>query len=154
LENSKCDNKGEIIMSYDNTCFHCTKDQRLQDLMIEIAELEISTLYLFKEQTYKGRCLLSLKGHKSDLFELADEELRLYTKDLARAAKAIHLACKPDRINYGAYSDNLLHLHFHIVPKYKGGYSWGSTFEMMPDNKIALSAVEYEQLVHLIKANL
>ncbi|MBP2657589.1 MAG: Cwf19-like, domain 1-containing protein [Firmicutes bacterium] len=141
-------------MSFDNSCFHCTKDQRLQDLMIEIAELEISTLYLFKEQTYKGRCLLSYKGHKSELFELTSEELRLYTKDMAKTAKAIQLACKPDRINYGAYSDKLLHLHFHIVPKYKEGYSWGSAFEMMPDNKILLSNAEYDQLIRLIKINL
>ncbi len=141
-------------MSYDSTCFHCTKDHRLQDLMIEIAELDVSILYLFKEQTYKGRCLLSFKGHKSELFELTDKELKLYTKDLAKAANSIQLACKPDRINYGAYSDKLLHLHFHIVPKYKEGYSWGSTFEMMPANKILFSTAEYEQLICLIKTNL
>jgi diadenosine tetraphosphate (Ap4A) HIT family hydrolase len=146
--------KGEFIMKYDNSCLHCTKDQRLQDLMIEIAELEISTLYLFKEQTYKGRCLLSFKGHKSELFDLTDEELKLYSQDLAKASKAIQQACKPDRINYGAYSDNLLHLHFHLVPKYKEGYSWGSTFEMMPANKKLLSVVEYDQLIRLIKIHL
>src|SRR5687768_17501201 len=30
-------------------CLYCRKDQRLQDLMIEIAPLSASTLYLFKE---------------------------------------------------------------------------------------------------------
>ncbi|SEO61374.1 HIT family protein [Propionispora vibrioides] len=141
-------------MSYESTCFHCTKDQRLQDLMIEIAELPQSTLYLFKEQTYRGRCLLSFKGHKGGLTELEPKEFTQYMQDLAQAAKAVQKVFNPQKINYGAYSDTLAHLHFHIVPKYENGYSWGSTFEMMPENKMWLSETQYSQLVESIRANL
>jgi len=141
-------------MSTENSCFHCSKDQRLKDLMIEICEMDISTLYLFKEQTYRGRCLLSFKGHKGELFELQDQELELFTQDLKKAANAIHKAFQADRINYGAYSDKLLHLHFHLVPKYEGGPSWGGTFDMMPDKKVMLSDQEYMNLMSAIKKNL
>lgn len=141
-------------MNYDNGCFHCTKDQRLQALMLEIAELRTSTLYLFREQTYRGRCLLSFKGHKGELFDLTGEELTLYMHDLAQAAHAVQAACNPDKINYGAYSDKLPHLHFHIVPKYKDAESWGNMFDMMPENKVWLDDEEYARLLASIKANL
>lgn len=141
-------------MSTESSCFHCSKDQRLQDLMIEICTMDISTLYLFKEQTYQGRCLLSFRGHKSELFDLQDQELMLFAKDLKRASNALSKAFDADKINYGAYSDKLPHLHFHLVPKYEGGPSWGSTFDMMPEKKILLSDQEYMNLINTIKKNL
>lgn len=141
-------------MSTENTCFYCEKDQRLYDLMIEICPLDVSTLYLFKEQTYKGRCIVAYKGHVNELFELPEEELELYMKDVAKAATAMKKAFSPDKINYGAYSDKLPHLHFHLVPKYQDGPSWGSTFEMMPAKKVLLSDAEYNEIVDRIKQNL
>lgn len=141
-------------MSNENDCFYCLKDQRLDDLMIEIKEMDISTLYLFKEQTYAGRCVLAYKGHQNHLTELDDKELALYMKDIARAAKAIMKAVNPDKINYGAYSDKLPHLHFHLVPKYQDGPSWGGTFEMMPEKRVMLSEAEYLSMINLIQKNL
>jgi len=135
-------------------CFYCRKDQRLHDLMIEIAPLSASTLYLFKEQTHPGRCVVAYRGHVNELFELADAELALFTKDVARAAKAIKTAFGAAKINYGAYSDKLPHLHFHLVPKYKDGPSFGTTFEMMPTNKKLLSDAEYAETIKAIKAAL
>jgi diadenosine tetraphosphate (Ap4A) HIT family hydrolase len=140
------------MMSSD--CFYCAKDQRLKDLMIEICQLGVSTLYLFKEQTYRGRCVVAYKGHINELFELEEKELALFMQDVTRAASAIKKAFAPDKINYGAYSDKLPHLHFHVVPKYKDGYTWGGTFEMSPAQKLQLSDAEYLEIVGLIKKNL
>ena len=135
-------------------CFYCRKDQRLHDLMIEIAPLGASTLYLFKEQTHPGRCVVAYRGHVNELFELPEAELALYTKDVARAAKAIKTAFAATKINYGAYSDKLPHLHFHLVPKYQDGPGFGTTFEMMPANKKLLSDAEYADTIKAIKAAL
>jgi ATP adenylyltransferase len=141
-------------MSFNNDCFYCVKDERLTDLMIEICELESSTLYLFKEQTYRGRCVVAYNGHKSELFDLSDEERSLYMQDVARVAGALSKAFSPDKINYGAYADKMTHLHFHIVPKYENGPAWGTTFEMSPENKVLLKAEEYDQLIGKIKETL
>jgi len=141
-------------MSFDNDCFYCVKDARLTNLMIEICTLEASTLYLFKEQTYKGRCVVAYNGHKSELFDLDDNERSLYMKDVARVAGAISKAFSADKINYGAYADTMTHLHYHIVPKYKNGPSFGGTFEMMPSEKVLLKEEEYNQLINKIKENL
>ena len=127
-------------------CQYCRKDQRLHDLMLEIAPLAVSTLYLFKEQTHRGRCIVAYRAHVNELYELPAAELAAYMQDVARAAKAIRTAMGAAKINYGAYSDKLPHLHFHLVPKYVDGPSWGSPFAMMPEPKVLLSAEEYSAL--------
>ena len=135
-------------------CQYCRKDQRLHDLMIELAPLQVSTLYLFKEQTYRGRCIVAYRDHVNELYELPDAELAKFMHDVARAAKAIRTAMGAAKINYGAYSDKLPHLHVHLVPKYVDGPAWGTTFTMMPDPKVLLSAADYAALGDRIRAAL
>src|SRR6187402_1964906 len=135
-------------------CLYCRKDQRLHDLMIEVAPLQVSTLYLFKEQTYRGRCVVAYQGHVNELYELPEAELAKFTLDVAHAAKAIRAVTQAAKINYGAYSDKLPHLHVHLVPKYTDGPSWGTTFTMMPEPKVLLSPEEYAALSAKIRAAL
>lgn len=135
-------------------CQYCRKDQRLDDLMIEIAPMQVSTLYLFKEQTYRGRCVVAYRHHINELFELSDAERDRFMADVARAAKAMQAAFNPAKINYGAYSDKLPHLHFHLVPKYRDGPSWGAPFTMMPEPKQLLGSADYAGLIAAIKAKL
>ncbi|MGV8981264.1 HIT family protein [Clostridium sp.] len=141
-------------MNFDKNCFYCVKDERLTNLMIEICKLESSTLYLFKEQTYKGRCVVAYNGHKNELFDLNDDERSLYMKDVAKVARTLSKVFSADKINYGAYADTMTHLHYHIVPKYKNGPSFGGTFEMMPKDKVLLKDEEYNVLINKIKENL
>jgi diadenosine tetraphosphate (Ap4A) HIT family hydrolase len=133
-------------------CFYCRKDERLDALMIEVAPLQVSTLYLFKEQTYHGRCVVAYRDHVNELYDLPADELALFTRDVARAAKALKTAFDPAKINYGAYSDKLPHLHVHLVPKYVDGPSWGTTFTMMPEPKKLLSDADYAALIAKIRA--
>jgi len=111
--------------------------------MLEVAALQVSTVYLFKEQTYPGRCVVTYRSHVNELFELPPAELALFTADVALAARAIKTAFDPAKINYGAYSDKLPHLHFHLVPKYTDGPAWGTTFTMMPETKVLLTDEAY-----------
>ena len=135
-------------------CLYCRKDQRLTDLMIEVAPLKVSTLYLFKEQTHPGRCVVAYNHHVNELYELPDSEVALFMQDVARAARAMKAAFDPAKINYGAYSDKLPHLHVHLVPKYVDGPAWGTTFTMMPEPKKLLSDAEYAALITRLRATL
>lgn len=141
-------------MSETPDCLYCRRDQRLQDLMIEVAPLQVSTLYLFREQSHRGRCVVAYRAHVNELFELPDAELTPFMQDVARAAKAIKAAFGPNKINYGAYSDKLPHLHMHLVPKYEGGVAWGAPFEMMPAAKRLLPEAEYAGLIAALRARL
>lgn len=132
-------------------CLYCTNT--FQNLMIEFAQLRVSRAFLFKEQTYRGRCLVSYNGHVNDLNELSEEERNLFMADVCQVTKAMQAAFNPEKINYGAYSDKLSHLHFHLAPKYVDGPDYGGTFQMNP-GKTYLSDEEYQQLIDAIKANM
>ena len=121
--------------------------------MIPIAELRVSRVFLFKEQTYRGRCLVAYNGHVNDLNELSDEQRNLFMADVVQVTRAMQRAFKPEKINYGAYSDKLSHLHFHLAPKYVNGPDYGDTFKMNP-GKLYLTDAEYQILINMVKANL
>ncbi|MBT2655045.1 HIT family protein [Bacillus sp. ISL-18] len=137
-------------MELNEQCMYCMEDERRDNLMIEIAKLDVSTLFLFKEQTYTGRCNVVYKDHVKELFELDPEELAAFMNDVKRVAAAVDKAYHPNKINYGAYGDTLHHLHMHIVPKYENKENWGSTFEMNP-GKTYLTDEEYQNMIETIK---
>ena len=68
-------------------CLYCQNNETLHNLMIEIAQLSVSRVFLFKEQTYRGRCLVSYKDHVNDLNELSDEDRNAFMADVARVRK-------------------------------------------------------------------
>jgi len=131
-------------------CLYCTNNQLQKDLMIEIAHLKVSRVFLFKEQTYRGRCLVAYDEHVNDLNELSDERRNAFMADVANVTRAMQKAFNPEKINYGAYSDKLCHLHFHLVPKYVDGPDFGGVFQMNP-GKTYLSDTEYETLIAEVK---
>ncbi|WJH36691.1 HIT family protein [Paenibacillus aurantius] len=132
-------------------CIYCSRDERLEKLMIEIMELSVSTLYLFKEQTYFGRCLIALNEHQREIFHLSEATRSLLMADMAKVAGAIEKAFLPDKINYGSYGDTMPHVHFHIVPKYKDMEMWGQPFEINP-NRVYFTDEQYQGMIEkLIK---
>jgi len=131
-------------------CFYCDKDQQLYDLMVEICELSVSTVYLFKEQTYRGRCNVAFNRHEGNLYELSESELNGFMNDVSKTAKAIAKVFSPGKINYGSFADKMQHLHIHVVPKYEDAPNWGSMFEMNPQ-KVYLSDDEYKKMAEELR---
>lgn len=70
-------------------CLYCQNNETLHNLMIEIAQLSVSRVFLFKEQTYRGRCLVAYKDHVNDLNELSDEERNAFMADVVRVTRAM-----------------------------------------------------------------
>ena len=134
-------------------CGYCQGGELLAKFGIKICDLEVSQLILFKEQSHPGRVIVAYKDHVSEIVNISDEERNLFFADVNRAAKALHAAFKPNKINYGAYGDTGCHLHFHLVPKYEGGDEWGGVFQMNP-GKVYLTDEEYAEMIEKIKANL
>jgi len=134
-------------------CLYCQNNETLHHLMIKICDLEVSQLFLFKEQSYQGRCNVVYNDHGVEFHELSEEQRNAFMRDVAKVGKAIAEAFNPTKINYGAYADTISHLHMHIVPKYKDGYGFGGVFEMNPQ-KITLSDSEYDEAIEKIKIRL
>lgn len=134
-------------------CLYCQNNETLHSLMIKICDLEVSQVFLFKEQSYHGRCNVVYKDHGVEFHELSDDQRDAFMRDVAKVGKAIAEAFNPTKINYGAYADTLSHLHMHIAPKYEAGYGFGGVFEMNPQ-KTYLSDAEYDEVIAKIKAAL
>lgn len=132
-------------------CLYCT--DTFDKLMIPLAELSVSRAFIFKEQTYRGRCLVAYKDHVNDLNDLSDEERNAFMADVCRVTRAMQRVFNPEKINYGAYSDKLSHLHFHLAPKYVDGPDYGGTFVMNP-GKVYLTDEEYAAMVDALRAAL
>lgn len=130
-------------------CLYCQRNELQKSLMIQICDLSASTLFLFKEQSHPGRCVVAYKNHVNELFELSEADRNAFMADVCKVAGAIQKAFSPTKINYGAYSDKLPHLHFHLVPKYEGGFEFGGIFEMNPQ-AVYLTDEEYAETIQRI----
>ncbi len=137
----------------DSACAYCAEGTLVDQFGIKICELPASKLYLFKEQSHKGRVIVASKYHVSEMIALTDEERNAFMADVCQVAKALHRAFAPKKVNYGAYGDTGSHLHFHLVPKYEGEFEYGGTFEMNP-KRVTLSDAGYAELIDAIKAAL
>lgn len=126
-----------------------------------IAELSISTLLLYREQRFRGYCILSFSAHNATSIEsLSDAEYSQFMGDLRTASQAIRSACNPDHMNYELLGNSNPHLHWHIVPRYKTDPRWGRPiWEEWPRNEFninrhTLAESEYVALVNQIRAAL
>lgn len=131
-------------------CLYCKNKTLLNELMIKICDLDVSTLYLFREQSHPGRVVLAYKDHIGEQFEIPEEDYLKFMLDVRRVGSALKKLFNPAKINFGAYSDTLKHAHWHIVPKYEGEFEFGGVFEMNP-KKCYLSNAEYAERVEAIK---
>jgi diadenosine tetraphosphate (Ap4A) HIT family hydrolase len=91
-----------------------------------VATLAAATLYLPKDQTYRGHCILVFDPrHAIRPDQLTAGEWAAFTADLHRAVTAVMWVCKPDHINIASLGNVVPHLHWHVVPRYKTDPRWG-----------------------------
>ena len=77
----------------------------------------------------KGYCVLLLKRHAVELYELTSEEANAFMRDMQSASKAIHEVTAAVKLNYEIHGNTIPHLHLHIFPRYVG-----DVFENQPIN--------------------
>ena len=138
------------ICMIDNNCAYCVEGELVEKFGIKICELETCKVYLFKEQSHRGRVISAHRNHVGDITELTPEERCSYFEDIAKISSALRKIFNPQKINYGAYGDTGSHLHFHLVPKYKDEYEWGGVFLMNPD-RVYLDDAEYADMINEIR---
>lgn len=144
---------GGMKMNNQQSCAYCQEGQLVDAFGIKICELETCKVYLFKEQSHRGRIIAAHKKHVGDLTQLTPEERNAYFEEVAHLSTVLQKVFKPNKVNYGAYGDTGHHLHFHLVPKYKDEFEWGGVFAMNPQ-EVYLTDEEYASLIEQIKAEL
>lgn len=134
----------------NNDCFYCENGEKLNSLMLPICELAYSRVFLNRDQKHRGRCVVQFKEHKTEYFQLTPEENAGFFAELSKVAKAVWELYQPDKLNYATFGDGVLHVHVHLVPKYKDGLNWGEPFDDSLPKKL-LSDGEYEEMIEQLR---
>jgi len=139
-------------------CPLCAPRPESNDHWDLIAPLSASTLYLAKNQTYRGQCQLTFDlRHAARLDQLSADEYAAFSADLFLAQNAVARVVAADHMNVESLGNVVPHLHWHIVPRYLNDARWGmpvwtTPLSAMPDTR--LNDVERAQLIEAIRAAL
>ena len=128
-----------------NNCIYCGFPNNLDDFALKIGDLEYSVIYLHLDCTYKGRCIVTLKEHRTELFDLDGQKLSKYMAEVMLVARIIKKVFGADKMNYAIYGDKVSHVHFHLVPKLKDGPDWGESFQLVPERFETMGWDEIEE---------
>ena len=81
----------------DNNCAYCVEGELVENFGIKICELETCKVYLFKEQSHRGRVIAAHKKHVGDMTELTPEERCSYFEDIAKISSALRKIFNPQK---------------------------------------------------------
>ncbi len=70
-----------------------------------IAEIGVSSLGLYDDARFPGRCILVYRKHVEEFSAIAESEAAAFIEDVRRAARAIVAAVTADRMNYAISRD-------------------------------------------------
>jgi ATP adenylyltransferase len=139
-------------------CGVCQPRAPVDDDHLEIARLSISSLYLLRNQRFAGYCLLFFDAyHATSLAGLSHSDYGRFMADLRRSAAALETALHPDHMNIECLGNRNPHLHWHLVPRYRGDPRWGyPIWESRPPDAadpyvVSLTDIEYAALIDRIR---
>jgi diadenosine tetraphosphate (Ap4A) HIT family hydrolase len=101
----------------DSRCSETCKDIFLPEEYC-IAQLAVSTAALFPDQSFRGRCLVTLREHHTELFQLTPAMRTAFLQDVSRVAEAIFQVLRPIKINYELLGNLVPHMHWHLIPRF------------------------------------
>jgi len=123
-----------------------------------VAPLSVSSLYLAKNQTYRGQCSLIFDlRHAARPDQLTSTEWGAFCGDLYVSHRAIVGVTQPDHVNVESLGNVVPHLHWHIIPRYIGDPRWGMPIWTTPLSEMRdtrLDAGEREALLRQLRAAL
>ncbi len=105
------------LQAQKENCLYCRKDEDPS---------QSSTLKLFKYSELcahprvclKGTCYLITREHYVELFDLHDDALLGFMKEVQAAARTLKEVTRAFKINYEIHGNTVAHLHLHLFPRY------------------------------------
>ncbi|MFW6270259.1 MAG: HIT family protein [Bacillota bacterium] len=102
------------------SCIFCQKDK-----FNKVLENKKAFAIYDKYPVNKGHMLIIPRRHYSDFFESTSAELKGLYDLLVKAKEILNEEYNPDGFNIGinngqAAGQTVMHLHIHIIPRYKG----------------------------------
>ena len=83
----------------------------------KVADLGASVVYLNDDQFFPGWCMLLLKRHATELWQLAPAERTALMDEVTRVAQALAVAFDAVKMNYELLGNQVGHIHWHLIPR-------------------------------------
>lgn len=145
-------------------CMNCTMCGNSEEFgRLKIREYEYWRIELHGSQYYLGRCIVILKRHVLDLFEINQDEREELFRIIPLLKDSIKKSFGSDMLNYSSLGNEVQHLHLHVIPRYKKTVKfagrefkdeqWGSNPSPY-DKSFKVSDELYGEIVKTITSNL
>jgi len=118
------------------------------------AKLAVSDLGFVSDDRFPGRCIVMLRHHATELFDLDSALRHAFADDVSTAARAIYLAVNAFKINYEILGNADPHVHCHLVPRQLGEPKPKVPAWLHPKEQNELAAAEAEEIKQRIKTHL
>jgi histidine triad (HIT) family protein len=111
-------------MSSDPNCIFC-KILRGEIPCLKVHEDDDTLSFMDVMPQSPGHCLVIPKRHAANIHEISADEAAILIRAAHRLAQAVNKSLRPDGIglyqfNGGAAGQTVFHIHFHVIPRYKG----------------------------------
>jgi len=119
-----------------------------------VADLSVSVAALCPDQAVRGRCLVTLRDHVTELFQLTPAMRTAFLEDVARVAEALFRTVAPVKINYALLGNVVPHMHWHIIPRFREDGLYPRPIWVADRPRVLLPAGERGELIAAIRSHL
>jgi len=152
---------GKAYIAYQKVCVKSESKKEKKEKIVEqsieeqtkellfgykICNLDVTEVYLYKNQTREGEIYAVFKGNVKKLTKLNALQRSAYFSDIDRIGKVIEKIYQPDAIDYLSMGDKEERLNFHIIPKRKEDNDWGRE-NILLTNEDTLTKEEYKKII-------
>jgi len=98
----------------------CCNNEPMPNGLKDIAELEYTfvTAERIAQGKLFGKCHVLCKKHYVHIYDMTEEDLLGFMKDIQKTAKALQEVTGAIKINYEIHGNTGSHLHCHLFPRY------------------------------------
>jgi diadenosine tetraphosphate (Ap4A) HIT family hydrolase len=119
-----------------------------------IVDLTASTVHLHADQFFPGWCVLVLRRHATELYELAPVERHRLMDEVSAVALAVTRAFDARKVNYALFGNLLPHVHWHVIPRLAGDPAPGEAVFAVPHTPVGLAGPPLAERIARIRAGL
>ncbi len=102
-------------------CYFCREIAAIDELTSDLVwQFPCSVAFLGPWQFYQGYCILACRQHATELSQLDDETRLNFLDEMCLLAKAVEDCFEPRKLNYEMLGNQTPHMHWHIIPRYRG----------------------------------
>ena len=141
-----------VLMSEHLSCKICEKAWPSKDHFI--GDLGLTRAYLFEDQFFAGWTVLIFKDHRTELFQLRQEERGALMEEVSRVGEALTKTFDVGKINSELLGNQVPHIHWHVIPRLKSDPAPLSPVWCVSHDPVRLTAPLLSERLHRLRAAL